>query len=69
MTPDDAETARERSILAERSGMSVVIATYHGAKRVPNVLAAHAARTAPAGAFEVAVGENNSTDSFGDREA
>jgi glycosyltransferase involved in cell wall biosynthesis len=62
MTPGDAEIARERPTSAERTGVSVVIATYNGAARVPDVLAALAAQTAPDGSFEVIVVDNNSTD-------
>lgn len=62
MTPDDANITRESPASAERAGASVVIATYNGAKRVPEVLAALAAQTAPDGSFEVIVVDNNSTD-------
>jgi len=62
MTPDDANIARESTASAARAGASVVIATYNGAKRVPEVLAALAAQTAPDGSFEVIVVDNNSTD-------
>jgi glycosyltransferase involved in cell wall biosynthesis len=62
MTPGDAEIACQHPTSAERPGVSVVIATYNGAKRVPEVLAALAAQTAPDGSFEVIVVDNNSTD-------
>ena len=42
--------------------VSVVIATYNGAARVPDVLAALAAQTAPDGSFDVIIVDNNSTD-------
>lgn len=62
MMPSDSENPCERATSTERAGVSVVIATYNGAKRVPEVLAALVAQTAPDGSFEVIVVDNNSTD-------
>ncbi|HTT74617.1 MAG TPA: glycosyltransferase, partial [Candidatus Binataceae bacterium] len=45
--------------------VSVVIATYNGAARLPRVLAALAAQDAPDGSFEIIVVDNASTDDSG----
>lgn len=58
----DANQAARANAGPETTGVSVVIATYNGAARVPKVLAALAAQTAPDGFFEVIVVDNNSVD-------